>query len=51
MGRILALTPVDIISSMVGYEHVVLNGTFFSAAMIGRKDILRRLVREDRRGL
>lgn len=42
--QILALTPKDVLESMAGYEHIVLGGTFFSACMIGRKNVLEKLM-------
>jgi phosphopantetheinyl transferase (holo-ACP synthase) len=45
--QILKNTPSDVRDSMVGYEHIVLGGTFFSACMIGRQDILKRLLESD----
>tara|TARA_B100000161_G_scaffold231861_1_gene179714 strand:- start:1129 stop:2031 length:903 start_codon:yes stop_codon:yes gene_type:complete len=45
--QILKNTPSDVRDSMIGYEHIVLEGTFFSACMIGRQDILKRLLETD----
>lgn len=45
--QILKNTPSDVRDSMIGYEHIVLGGTFFSACMIGRQDILKRLLESD----
>eukprot|EP00939_MAST-03C_sp_MAST-3C-sp1_P005150 g5150.t1 len=42
--QLLELTSKEVIDSMIGYEHMVVNGTFFSSCMIGRPDILKKLV-------